>query len=190
MRRLRRGSITGRGVSRLQRPIFPGEGSAYREPPIPRPAPPRTHIGRAPTGPDTGPTLTRLERDPSPARTQSRLRRSSEKVVFDWARGVTSPVGSVVYRAGSIFGVRAEPTRKVREVSRISRMRARTRISTGNIIPDSRQFANAMRICSHLISDKGFSIPGSPVSGRSYPVIRMRPSSWVGRPSYTTEYHV
>ena len=68
--------------------------------------------------------------------------------------GVTLPACSLVYRAGSIFGIRFEQTLFEGEITRMARMRDRTHISAGKLITDFCQFRTPLQSFSHFMADR------------------------------------
>ena len=75
-------------------------------------------------------------------------------VVAGRIQGATLPASSLVYRAGSIFGIRFEPTLFDCECSRIVRVRGRTHISADKLSPDFGQFRTMLQSLSHFLADR------------------------------------
>ena len=75
-------------------------------------------------------------------------------VVSGRIQGVTFPACSFVFRAGSIFVIRLESTLMEGEITRLARMRGRTHISAGNLIPDFGQFRTTLQIPPHFLADR------------------------------------
>ena len=115
MRRLRRDSITGFGISLLQRAIFSAmKSSAWT------PTPRRACADRAGYRAEFNSPTTR----PIATADAVEIATLGEKVVAGRTRGVTLPCGPIVNRARPIFGVRTEQKLAVCQITRISRTRA------------------------------------------------------------------
>ena len=75
-------------------------------------------------------------------------------------QGITLPGSSFVYRAGSIFGIRIEPTLMEGEITRLARMRDRTHISAENLLVDFSHSRTTLQSFSHFLADKEIVIYG------------------------------